>query len=231
MCTQLHERLKQARERRRISLASIARQWGIREQNLELIERDRFEDLPTGLYGRAAVRAYATAVGLPADEVLKEVADRLRSPEDPLDGMARVRGLTRQPERTLKEILHMPVDGHQAEHDDARAGRERHRRAVPARRRLPAARTDGAGGRGPLDRSSPRRGAGDDRSVRADCCALLRDCSEASPGRRSARRSPIRRWIQRWSRASCGCCVCVGLQLVQPAQGSRSVRTADLANV
>ena len=109
MCTQLHERLKQARERRRISLASIARQWGIREQNLELIERDRFEDLPTGLYGRTAVRAYATAVGLPADEVLKEVADRLRSPEDPLDGMARVRGLTRQPERTLKEILHMPA--------------------------------------------------------------------------------------------------------------------------
>jgi transcriptional regulator with XRE-family HTH domain len=109
MCTQLHERLKQARERRRISLASIARQWGIREQNLELIERDRFEDLPTGLYGRAAVRAYATAVGLPADEVLREVADRLRSPEDPLDGMARVRGLTRQPERTLKEILHMPA--------------------------------------------------------------------------------------------------------------------------
>jgi transcriptional regulator with XRE-family HTH domain len=108
MCTQLHERLKQARERRRISLASIARQWGVREQNLELIERDRFEDLPTGLYGRTAVRAYATAVGLPAEQVLGEIADRLRSPEDPLDGMARVRGLTRQPERTLKEILHMP---------------------------------------------------------------------------------------------------------------------------
>ena len=109
MCTQLHERLKQARERRKISLATIARQWGVREQNLELIERDRFEDLPTGLYGRAAVRAYATAVGLPADQVLAEVADRLRSPEDPLDGLARVRGLTRQPERTLKEILHMPA--------------------------------------------------------------------------------------------------------------------------
>lgn len=109
MCTQLHERLKQARERRRISLATIARQWGVREQNLELIERDRFEDLPTGLYGRTAVRAYATAVGLPVDQVLAEVADRLRSPEDPLDGLARVRGLTRQPERTLKEILHMPA--------------------------------------------------------------------------------------------------------------------------
>ena len=89
-------------------MASIARQWGVREHNLELIERDRFEDLPTGLYGRTAVRAYATAVGLPADQVLGEIADRLRSPEDPLDGLARVRGLTRQPERTLKEILHMP---------------------------------------------------------------------------------------------------------------------------
>jgi len=109
MCTQLHERLKQARERRRISLATIGRQWGVREQNLELIERDRFEDLPTGLYGRAAVRAYATAVGLPADQVLAEVADRLRSPEDPLDGLARVRGLTRQPGRTRKESLHMPA--------------------------------------------------------------------------------------------------------------------------
>ena len=109
MCTQLHERLKQARERRRISLANIASQWGVREQNLELIERNRFEDLPTGLYGRAAVRAYATAVGLPAEEALREIADRLRSPEDPLDGLARVRGLTRQPERTLKEILHMPA--------------------------------------------------------------------------------------------------------------------------
>ena len=83
MCTQLHERLKQARERRKISLATIARQWGVREHNLELIERDRFEDLPTGLYGRTAVRAYATAVGLPADQVLGEIADRLRSPRIP----------------------------------------------------------------------------------------------------------------------------------------------------
>ena len=73
ICTGLHEQLRLARERRGLSLATIARQWGIREANLELIEQDRFEDLPTGLYGRAAVRAYATAVGLPGDEVLTEV--------------------------------------------------------------------------------------------------------------------------------------------------------------
>ena len=107
MCTQLHERLRLARDRRRVSLASIAKEWGVREQNLDLIERNRFEELPTGLYGRAAVRAYASAVGIPVDEALAEVAERLRTPEDPLDGLARVRGLTRQPERTFKEILHV----------------------------------------------------------------------------------------------------------------------------
>jgi transcriptional regulator with XRE-family HTH domain len=111
MCTQLHERLRAARQRRGLSLAAIAGQCGVREQSLELIERDRFEELPTGLYGRSAVRAYATTVGVPADEALAEVADRLRAVEDPLDGMARVRGLTRQPERTIKEILHVP--GHE----------------------------------------------------------------------------------------------------------------------
>ena len=107
MCTELHIRLRLARERRGLSLATIARQWGVREYNLELIEKDRFEDLPTGLYGRTAVRSYAVAVGVPADEALAEVSDRLRTLEDPLDGLARVRGLTRQPERTIKDILHV----------------------------------------------------------------------------------------------------------------------------
>ena len=109
ICTGLHEQLRLARERRGLSLATIARQWGVRETNLELIEQDRFEDLPTGLYGRAAVRAYAAAVGLPADEVLAEVMPRLRTPEDPMDGLARVRGLERQPRRTFSEILRVPT--------------------------------------------------------------------------------------------------------------------------
>jgi hypothetical protein len=109
ICTGLHEQLRLARERRGLTLAKIARQWGVRESNLELIEQDRFEDLPTGLYGRAAVRAYAAAVGLPGDEVLAEVAHRLRSPEDPIEGLARVRGLDHQSERTLFEILRVPA--------------------------------------------------------------------------------------------------------------------------
>jgi hypothetical protein len=96
MCTQLHERLRLTRQKRGISLAAIARQWGVREQNLVLIEQNAFEELPTGLYGRTAVRSYASAVGLSPDDALAEVSSRLRAPEDPLDGLARVRGLQRQ---------------------------------------------------------------------------------------------------------------------------------------
>jgi transcriptional regulator with XRE-family HTH domain len=94
MCRPLHERLRTARERRGLSLIDIAKHWGVREQNLLLIEHDAFESLPTGLYGRTAVRSYAAAVGVPPDEALAEVLDRLRTPEDPMEGIARVRGLT-----------------------------------------------------------------------------------------------------------------------------------------
>jgi transcriptional regulator with XRE-family HTH domain len=102
MCSDLHVRLKLARERRGLSLSTIARESGVREINLELIERNQFEDLPTGLYGRSAVRAYAAAVGIQADEAIGEVLHRLREPEDPIDGLARVRGIERQrPRRVL----------------------------------------------------------------------------------------------------------------------------------
>jgi transcriptional regulator with XRE-family HTH domain len=95
VCSDLHLRLRQARDRRGLTLTAIAREQGVREHNLQLIERNAFEDLPTGLYGRAAVRAYASAVGFNADEALADVADRLRTPEDPIDGLARVRGIDR----------------------------------------------------------------------------------------------------------------------------------------
>jgi transcriptional regulator with XRE-family HTH domain len=109
MCNDLHERLRLARERRGLSLAAIARKCGVREQNLMLIERDAFEQLPTGLYGRNAVRSYASAVGISADEALGEVQSRLRDPEDPLDGLARVRGIERAPARKPIETSPTPA--------------------------------------------------------------------------------------------------------------------------
>jgi hypothetical protein len=95
MCSDLHVRLKQARDRKGLTLTAIAREQGVREHNLQLIEGNAFEDLPTGLYGRTAVRAYASAVGIDPDAAVADVLDRLRMPEDPIDGLARVRGIER----------------------------------------------------------------------------------------------------------------------------------------
>jgi len=103
VCSDLHVRLRQARERKGLTLTAIARTQGVREHNLVLIERNAFEDLPTGLYGRTAVRAYASAVGVDPDAAVAEAAARLRTPEDPIDGLARVRGIERpRPRRTVE---------------------------------------------------------------------------------------------------------------------------------
>ncbi len=175
MCTQLHERLRVARERRGMSLATIARQWGVREQNLVLIEQDRFEELPTGLYGRTAVRAYATAVGFPADEVLAEVIDRLRTPEDPLDGLARVRGLARQPERTFKEMLHVPTPEVSLSSSTPRPRRQRHRWTGAARRSISCcSQLTAAGRRRAGDRGAASRRPVDAGALRPHRRALLR---------------------------------------------------------
>lgn len=89
----LHERLRRERERRGLTLAAMARECGVREHNLTAIEQDKFEDLPTGLYARNAIRQYAKALGIPADEALAEVGARLRTAEDAMVGFARIRGL------------------------------------------------------------------------------------------------------------------------------------------
>jgi transcriptional regulator with XRE-family HTH domain len=89
----LHERLRRERQRQGIPIATIARDCGVRERNLLLIEQDKFEELPSGLYGRNVVRLYAKRLGIPPDEALAEVGARLRTPEDALVGFARIRGL------------------------------------------------------------------------------------------------------------------------------------------
>jgi transcriptional regulator with XRE-family HTH domain len=94
---EMHERMRQARERKGLSLSDLQEKACVRAQVLALIEMGSFADLPSGLYGRHAVRAYAKAVGLNPDEVLAEVGAHLRIPEDPLEGLVRVHGLGRSP--------------------------------------------------------------------------------------------------------------------------------------
>jgi transcriptional regulator with XRE-family HTH domain len=65
-------RLRQRRERQQIALASIAEQTKINISLLEGLERDDLLRWPTGIFRRAFIRAYAQAIGLEPDSVVRE---------------------------------------------------------------------------------------------------------------------------------------------------------------
>jgi len=69
-------KLRQARERRGISLRQIAASTKISASALEALERNDISKLPGGLFSRAFVRSYALEVGLDPDETVREFLDR-----------------------------------------------------------------------------------------------------------------------------------------------------------
>src|SRR5215470_7973488 len=69
-------KLRQARERRGISLRQIAAATKISASALEALERNDISKLPGGVFSRAFVRSYAIEVGLDPDETVREFLDR-----------------------------------------------------------------------------------------------------------------------------------------------------------
>jgi len=65
-------RLRSERERRGISLETIATVTKVGAELWDGLERNDFSRWPTGIFARAFVRDYARAVGLDADEVVDE---------------------------------------------------------------------------------------------------------------------------------------------------------------
>ena len=65
-------RLRSERERRGISLETIATVTKVGAELWEGLERNDFSRWPTGIFARAFVRDYARAIGLDADEVVDE---------------------------------------------------------------------------------------------------------------------------------------------------------------
>src|SRR5918911_1901599 len=65
-------KLRQARERRGISLRQIAASTKISVAALEALERNDVSRLPGGIFSRAFVRSYAVEVGLDPDETIQE---------------------------------------------------------------------------------------------------------------------------------------------------------------
>src|SRR5258706_15933201 len=73
-------RLRQRRERQQIALATIADQTKIKMSLLEGLERDDVSHWPSGIFRRAFIRAYAHAIGLEPDVVVREFLELYADP-------------------------------------------------------------------------------------------------------------------------------------------------------
>lgn len=73
-------RLRQRREQKGVSLRTIAQHTKIQLSLLEGLERDDLTHWPAGIFRKAYVREYAQAIGLDADAVVREFAERHPAP-------------------------------------------------------------------------------------------------------------------------------------------------------
>jgi cytoskeletal protein RodZ len=76
-------KLRQARERRGISLRQIAATTKIAAAALDALERNDISKLPGGIFSRAFVRSYALEVGLDPDETVREFVERFNQETSP----------------------------------------------------------------------------------------------------------------------------------------------------
>lgn len=107
-----HARLTQARLARGEEIASVSRRIGVAERLLLTIEDGRFGELPRGIYGRAAIRSYAAALGLDPAEILTACEALLPALDDPIRGLGRLRGV---PQPRLQMCEAEPESENQAE--------------------------------------------------------------------------------------------------------------------
>lgn len=93
-------KLRQARERRGISLRQIAASTKISAAALEALERNDISRLPGGIFSRAFVRSYAVEVGLDPDETVREFLERFN--QEPPPSAQSVAAAVPEQERTFQ---------------------------------------------------------------------------------------------------------------------------------
>jgi hypothetical protein len=76
-------RLRRERERRQIALSSISANTKISAGLFESLERGDVSRWPSGIYRRAFIRAYATAVGLDPEATSREFFELFPDPDQP----------------------------------------------------------------------------------------------------------------------------------------------------
>src|SRR6187455_3336299 len=65
-------RLRQQREERQVALTTISTKTKIKASLLEALESDDVSTWPKGLYGRAYLRDYATAIGIDPETLVSD---------------------------------------------------------------------------------------------------------------------------------------------------------------
>jgi GAF domain-containing protein len=78
-------RLRARRQRQKVALATIADQTKIKLSLLEGLERDDVSHWPAGIFRRAFVRAYASAIGLDPDVVVREFLELYPDPAEVIE--------------------------------------------------------------------------------------------------------------------------------------------------
>jgi transcriptional regulator with XRE-family HTH domain len=91
--------LRHERERRQISLESVADRTKIGIGLLRALERDDVSRWPPGLFRRSFIRSYANATGLDAETILLEFLTRFPDPEESHQLFAGAQPLSRDHER------------------------------------------------------------------------------------------------------------------------------------
>jgi Helix-turn-helix domain len=88
-------RLREARRRRKLSLAEVEAATKIRCRYLQAIENDDWDQLPGDIYARAFIRTYGNLLGLDGERLAEEQR-RLRGAARPGEGLPRVDPLPRR---------------------------------------------------------------------------------------------------------------------------------------
>lgn len=75
-------RLRQCREHRQLTLEAASEATKITKAYLAALEEERFQDLPAPVYLQGFMRTYASYLGLPAEELLRQVVGSTVGTED-----------------------------------------------------------------------------------------------------------------------------------------------------
>jgi transcriptional regulator with XRE-family HTH domain len=78
-------RLRERREQQQVALSTIAEQTKIKVSLLEALERDDVSHWPSGIFRRAFIRAYAHAIGLEPDVIVREFLELYPDPIEIVD--------------------------------------------------------------------------------------------------------------------------------------------------